>query len=252
MNILGIHTVWPEKQGFVLNRQGTESFFVFVHFLSSVTLKGGESVQAGACILYKPHSYRYFCAENEPLLHDWFHAEGDFLTLFNKYGLETNKFYYPANDNEITKILQEIEFECLTKKTFYESVCTAKLEELVAKIARGTLSIPSVDRQTYKRFLKLRTYVQSNFYKISKVEELCSEVGLSASRFYIIYKKIFGISPKQDLLNIRIEHAKQLLSQKQNSITEISDMLGYNNLCHFVRQFREATGKSPSEYCKQF
>lgn len=252
MHIESVHALWPEKQGWVLERNCHEDFYVFIHFLSDVSTKDNKTVKAGACIIYKPFSYRYFRVESEPLLHDWFHVKGNIEELTDKYGIELNKFYYPGNDSIITSIIQELELETLTSAPFYREICSLKIEELFARIARGTNRINSTDTDTYKRFLKLRSYLQTKYYEIKNVELLALEVGLSPSRFYVLYKEIFGISPKQDLINIRIEHAKQLLQQKQYTITEIAEITGYTNPYHFIRQFKIQTGYSPLQFSKKY
>lgn len=250
MEIEKIHTLWREKQGFVLERNRDEDYYVFIHFLSNVKLKDGEAVKAGACIMYKPFSYRYFHSDSQPLIHDWFHVRGNINEITDKYGIELNKFYYPYNDHEITSIVQELELETLISAPFSNEIRSLKIEELIAKIARGSKHLIQTDSITYERFLQLRSFMQSKYNEIQNVESLASMVGLSPSRFYVLYKKIFDISPKQDLLNIRIEHAKLLLYQNRHTISEIAEITGYTNPFHFIRQFKLKTGKSPLQFSK--
>ena len=250
MMIEQIHTLYPEKQGFILEHDRDEDYYVFVHFLTEVALHNGDIVNAGACILYPPHSARYFRAENSALVHNWFHAYGNFDELMEKYGLKLNTFYYPKEVNEITSILQDLEFEFLSQSAYYESLCSLKMEELFVKIARATSPTTYVDKKTYQRFINLRLYLQENYHQIQSIEPLAQRVGLSPSRFYVLYKKVFGVTPKQDLLDIRLKHAKQLLRQKHYSVGEISEMVGYTNAYHFIRQFKLQTGETPLQFSK--
>ncbi len=245
-----IHALWPEPQGFIVEHDSNEDYYVFLHFMSNVKLKNGDLVRPGACIIYKPFSYRYFCAESEPLIHDWFHAYGDFEKIADKYGLKFNQFYYPGNDEEISEIIQQLELENLIKANFCDDICRLKIEELFAKIARGSNSPLPFNTETYERFLKLRSYIQVKYNEIRNIELLAHDVGLCPSRFYVLYKKIFGLSPKQDLINIRLEHAKQLLRQRQYSVSEIAEIVGYTNQYHFIRQFKLQTGLSPLQFSK--
>jgi len=167
-----------------------------------------------------------------------------------KYGLKLNTFYYPKEVNEITSILQDLEFEFLSQSAYYESLCSLKMEELFVKIARATSPTTYVDKKTYQRFINLRLYLQENYHQIQSIEPLAQRVGLSPSRFYVLYKKVFGVTPKQDLLDIRLKHAKQLLRQKHYSVGEISEMVGYTNTYHFIRQFKLQTGETPLQFSK--
>ena len=55
---------------------------------------------------------------------------------------------------------------------------------------------------------------------------------------------------KQDIIQSRIKRAKYLLRNENNTIKEISDICGYNNEEHFLRQFKKTTGVTPSDYRK--
>ena len=50
------------------------------------------------------------------------------------------------------------------------------------------------------------------------------------------------------LIRLRIEKAKELLSYKNNNVSEIAYKLGYASIAHFSRQFKEKVGVAPSKY----
>ena len=79
---------------------------------------------------------------------------------------------------------------------------------------------------------------------------MAQRVHLSPSRVYPIYKKLFGISPNADLINARINSAKNRLINSGDKIEDIAESLGYRNITHFIRQFKENTGMSPGQYRK--
>lgn len=252
MHIQAIHTGWPEKRGFELKRNKEESYYVFVHFLSNVMFENNEKVYAGGCIFYKPYSYRFFKAEETALLHDWFHIDGEIEGCAKKYGLEMNRVYYPENSRDITEIVRSMELEMLAAKKFSDEVCNLKTEELIAKMSRSPKEkgYLRIDGKVYEDFIHLREYMQSDYFKIKNVEPLAERVNLSVSRFYSLYKEVFGISPKRDLINIRLEHAKNLLNNSNKSLEELSEILGYSNQYHFIRQFKAFTGITPAKYGK--
>ena len=71
----------------------------------------------------------------------------------------------------------------------------------------------------------------------------------------VYLRKLFGakyhISPKQYILDIRIQKAKQLLSNSLHSISAISEQCGFSSVYTFSRCFKEKTGISPTEYAKE-
>lgn len=91
------------------------------------------------------------------------------------------------------------------------------------------------------------------------LEKNCFSADLSVSRLAglcniseVYFRKLFsahtGISPKQYILDIRIEKAKQLLSDGVMKISAISEECGFQSPYHFCRIFRLKTGITPTEY----
>ncbi|MGP3782803.1 helix-turn-helix domain-containing protein [Paenibacillus sp. 1A_MP2] len=62
------------------------------------------------------------------------------------------------------------------------------------------------------------------------------------------FQKVYGISPRKYLSELKLHEAKQLIHQPDLNLTRVAAMLGYSSLAHFSRQFRRWTGMSPSEY----
>ena len=128
----------------------------------------------------------------------------------------------------------------------------AKTDELFIKLSRACTNeyVAAVDAGTNERFRLLRGEMFSNLRQHWNVEKMAGRVGLSKSRFYTIYKSIYGNSPVDDLIRARIDRAKNALQFSTASIAEIAENLGYNNLTHFMRQFKAMTGTTPEQYRK--
>ena len=76
---------------------------------------------------------------------------------------------------------------------------------------------------------------------------------MSESHFRKCYKEIFHIPIHTDLIAHKIELSQRLLKDPNNyTISQIANMLGYNNHEHFFRQFKKVTHITPSEYRNSF
>lgn len=62
------------------------------------------------------------------------------------------------------------------------------------------------------------------------------------------FKRAFGCSPRDMLLLLRLQHAKNLLLESALSIKEIAQRCGYQRQHEFARAFRQQTGVAPSEW----
>ncbi len=80
------------------------------------------------------------------------------------------------------------------------------------------------------------------------VEEMAAIAGVSPSHFCRIFKKANGVSPHQYVLKARLERAQQLLAQSDQTIAQISDLLGFTSQGHFTRVFKQFAGRTPSDF----
>jgi len=82
------------------------------------------------------------------------------------------------------------------------------------------------------------------------VDKLSKEAGISAAKIPGVLKNQYSMNFKQYLNNIRINEAKRLLKETDNQIVNIAYAVGYNNIPHFNRTFKQLEGVSPKEYRK--
>lgn len=80
-----------------------------------------------------------------------------------------------------------------------------------------------------------------------RVEDLAARAGLSPRYFSIKFKELIGSSVQSYIIRMRIERAEHLLVHTGMNVTEVADALGYRDIFFFSRQFKQYTGKSPSE-----
>ncbi len=81
---------------------------------------------------------------------------------------------------------------------------------------------------------------------VSSIEALADLAGYSPAHFSRVFKQVMGVSPQRHLMEARIGRAKDLLLETDWSITRIADVLGYNDVYFFSRQFKHVTGQTPS------
>lgn len=82
----------------------------------------------------------------------------------------------------------------------------------------------------------------------TELAEICS---ISEVYFRRIFAKHYGMTPKQFIIDVRINKAKQLLSEGSLKINAVAALCGFSNQYHFCRTFKEKTGRTPTEYIAQ-
>lgn len=95
-------------------------------------------------------------------------------------------------------------------------------------------------------------YIEENYsdseLNIFRLAAMCNISEIYFRRLFTLH---FKIPPKQYLLNIRINKAKQLLSEGALKINVIARQCGFSGQYHFCRIFKEKTGLTPTEFMKQ-
>lgn len=79
---------------------------------------------------------------------------------------------------------------------------------------------------------------------------LAAKCNMSEVYFRKLFTRHFGVSPKQYIIEMRIQKARQLLTEGAWSVSVISERCGFSNPYHFCRLFKQKTGTTPSEYRK--
>ena len=81
-------------------------------------------------------------------------------------------------------------------------------------------------------------------------ETLAKVTCMSYSKFRKLFKEYTGFAPAQYIQEVRINMAKELLTNTSKSIKEIAFDLGYENKDYFFTAFKKVCGMTPTEYKK--
>ena len=168
----------------------------------------------------------------------------DRYRLVNCGGGREDTLYY------LRAMLAEIE----NKAIGYDLVCQDLLEVLVVRLMRRTgfsLAPAASGTRTSKECAAVRRYIDSHF-KESLSLDVLAEVA-HVNKYYLVhtFSKEYGISPINYLISRRIAESKQLLSDTDHSLSQISHMLGFSSPSYFSQSFRKLEGISPMEYRRQ-
>ena len=168
----------------------------------------------------------------------------DRYRLVNCGGGREDTLYY------LRAMLAEIE----NKAIGYDLVCQDLLEVLVVRLMRRTdfsLAPAASGTRTSKECAAVRRYIDSHF-KESLSLDVLAEVA-HVNKYYLVhtFSKEYGISPINYLISRRIAESKQLLSDTDHTLSQISHMLGFSSPSYFSQSFRKLEGISPMEYRRQ-
>ena len=91
-------------------------------------------------------------------------------------------------------------------------------------------------------------YMERNFASDVTLGELAASSDYSPNHFHRIFRACMGTTPQKYLLELRVRHAKYMLAQGVDSLSEIAYACGFSSQAYFGSIFRRATGLTPGEY----
>lgn len=134
-----------------------------------------------------------------------------------------------------------------SKKRESELRCKACFYEIVAAIVK--------DEETYlsgnerQKIAEATDYLHSHYLENGfRVSSLSTLLGMSQKYFETLFFKEYKTTPKEYVLMLKMEFAKELLLGEKVSVSAVSEKLGYSDIYHFSKIFKAKTGYTPTEF----
>lgn len=211
-------------------------------------------VTPGQALIIAPHTPYSYGNPNGEYLNDWLHFDVKDPGYFTeKYPL-TNRLFSINKTETFTSLIRQILWEASYSEPPYaeeniDSLFTVLINHLLSAYhSKSTLT----EFSPYQSQLQsLHLELQNTLAEKHSIRKHARAMGISESYFQHLYSNYFGVSFQKDLINLRIEEAKYMLTTTNLTIEQIAEMCGYTNEVHFYRQFKAIAGITPSKYRKE-
>lgn len=104
------------------------------------------------------------------------------------------------------------------------------------------------DTMNYERITTAIEYITQHFQSQPKLEEIAQHVHLSPFHFQRLFSEWAGVSPKQFLQYISLQHAKNLLADRQATLFDTAHEMGLSGTSRLHDLFVNMEGMTPGEY----
>ncbi|OPA74012.1 DNA-binding response regulator [Paenibacillus selenitireducens] len=143
-----------------------------------------------------------------------------------------------------------------TRANLYHSIydCSTiyEIEEAVVQILKHTIDSMK-DRFTDKNqklVHQVSSIIQQTYHEQITITSLSSQVYLSPNYLRSIFKEKTGVTIHDYLTRIRLEKAKEMLSDPSLKVQDIAQKVGYESTSYFISLFLKSQGVTPNEYRK--
>jgi len=121
---------------------------------------------------------------------------------------------------------------------------------LLEIMAEGSRKAPdnALDRHHQQVLAPVLAAIHAQPERRFTVKELAARAGYSVDHFVRLFRVRTGLSPKEFMVRRRLDRATALLKGSSHTVTQIADLLGYQDLGFFSRQFKTYLGTSPDHF----
>jgi AraC-like DNA-binding protein len=102
----------------------------------------------------------------------------------------------------------------------------------------------------YRRIVQGKLFIDGHFAERIDLDNIADEAYFSKFHFIRLFKSIYGQTPHQYLIRVRIENAKLLLA-RDSSISDVCFSVGFDSVSSFTGLFKKVAGITPSAYQQQ-
>mgnify|MGYP003835103581 CR=1 FL=1 len=153
-------------------------------------------------------------------------------------------------------------FSCGLQKTGHQLLYMQRVSEIVYFWKRfqmfwisflfAGMNKKQLEAEYKNRIFRATDYIESHIDHAFTLEELSGVAAFSKFHFNRIFKALIGESPFQYIQRIRLEKcAANMLSNPNDSISEIAFKWGFQDMSVFSRYFKNYFGVTASEFKKQ-
>lgn len=231
---------------------------------NTITIQEGEMLLLNPNTAHCPETLTdQDCVFNIMFRQDFFQYSLDLLlkdnTLFSSFFMECMfqssiardyLFFLPGKASADT--MERLIVECFEKQSCYETITQSLLVELFAYLARNSDNSFSYPKNNHERLiLKIITYIQESPAEIT-LQKVSEQFQYSTAYLSRMIKQYTGKNFSEIVRDCRLTKAKYCLESSSLLILDIALMLGYNDISHFYKVFKQEIGCTPTEYRKHY
>lgn len=118
----------------------------------------------------------------------------------------------------------------------------------VTKALFNPLLLIKKDIERQERVQVMLVYIHTYYADDLSLKDIADAGTMSIAQCNRCFNKILNVTPYEYLIQYRLQKATNLLKNATLNVTEISEIVGFNNVTHFIQAFKKVYGISPKKY----
>lgn len=153
------------------------------------------------------------------------------------------------HQNNVYSLINSLNREITNSDKYSSKLSMLYLHELLILLARNGVKSSSRSHSEEKTIAaQVMDYVNTNYSGINLVSEIAQQLHISERTLFQNFKKQTSLTVKDYINSVKILNAEKLLSESDYSVSEISEMVGFNDSNYFSTVFKKYKGVSPKSF----
>jgi AraC family transcriptional regulator of arabinose operon len=251
----GVH--WVRKLGQTIDRPHGYGGYLLLRFYTPMLVRTAAGLVRGEpddCLLYEPTFPQWFTGRGVGYTDDWLWITGPAMPeLVGRYRVPVNRLFRQGEVDLFPRMLRAIEREIYRRELFWQDSVRMLVETLLMRLGRlaneqERSDLTAAESARAEVLRNVRMQVHERLKERWTVVNMAQMAHLSPSRFAVLHKKLFGLSPIDDLLEGRLATARVLLTNAGMSVGEVAAQTGFSSPHYFSRLFHRRVGCTPRDY----
>ena len=243
-------TKTDHKNGYTSATAHSPHYLLLCFHTPFFCILNGERVEGapGDCLLHRPGAPAIHgpLTDGTSFINDWCYFTADEADLC-ALELPFDTLVPMGRADIFSMPLGDILKEKANHDLYSERLIADTLHRMLVTVKRATKEKNREDPSLYLQFSRARTRFLSRCGEKWTLERMAEPLGYSVSRFCALYTEFFGKSPMNDLLDTRLETAKQLLELRVYKVEDVARLCGFSSIHYFSNFFKKRTGHSPTD-----
>jgi len=231
----------------------------FPHYVMEIPTSGycqikigrrSYELKKGYLAAFSPEiSHHYKCDINNPMEHIFITFVGtEAPKLLEKGGFGKGKVLKNLRPADILHLAESMLKNGLEKTTISHELCCSYLRTLLLEQGASTVIAKKTEPVATETYRYCQQYIDENFSNIFLPSEAADKCGINIRYMSRLFKQYANITPREYIMQLKLNKAANLLLASPMSIKEISDKVGFSDQYHFSRNFKKMHGLSPRKY----
>ena len=150
--------------------------------------------------------------------------------------------------SDVKTLLRRLTDELKRRREGYIAMASTMLIELLVILCRTYTTSDTEPHRDLMDIGRVIGYIENRYNEEIELKDLTGIIALSSRSLLRKFGRATGTTPTQYLIRVRVSHGASMLRTTSLSVTEIANLVGFEDGNYFSRQFRNVIGMSPTQY----